>query len=75
MLGRFFFIGLLLIGTAAVALFATRTGFNVGKTDDGSGVVCTYWLGIGMTETRFGIDNPAHRTNFECPILLRDVTL
>lgn len=70
MLGRFFLIALLLVGAAAVALFATRTGYNVWQTRTEGQIACHYWLGIGMAQTEH-----EEAPGFECPTLLRDVTL
>ena len=69
MLGRLFLIVLLLVGAAAVALFATRTGYNVWQTRAEGRITCHYWLGIGMARTEHG-----EAPGFECPTLLRDVS-
>lgn len=72
--GRLFFFGLLILGSAAVALFATRTGYNVAQTAGPEGrVTCTYWLGFGLTETRHEVSPGTG--DFECPLILRDIRL
>lgn len=73
MLGRFFFIALLLIGAAAVALWATRSGYNVAGSTEGGTVTCTYWLGFGVQRVRHEVGTGTDAAAFECPLLLRDV--
>lgn len=75
MLGRFFLILLLLTGAMAAALFVTRTGYNVGRSDDLAGVTCLYWLGFGVGRQRHEIADDAARVAFECPLMAQDVRL
>ena len=75
MLGRFFLIALLLMGTVVVALYATRTGYRVMQSQDERGVTCIYWIGIGTVEDRHDGAGLIQGEAFECPLLLRDVTL
>lgn len=73
--GRIFLILLLLTGATAVALFVTRTGYNVARTPGpGAGAVtCTYWLGFGLYHARHDLGGAAEAQAFECPLLVRDV--
>ena len=73
--GRFFLIAVLLIGAAAVALFATGTGYNVARVDGpGAGAVtCVSWLGFGLARVRLDPGGAAEAQAFECPLIVRDV--
>ena len=72
--GRFFLIALLLTGATAVALFVTRTGYNVARTAGPApgSVACVYWHGFGLRAVRHDLGSAAEAEAFECPLLVRE---